>query len=449
MIRGALVAAALALAASATAAPRAPRLAGRADRVEHVDPDAPPSRGPARALVTVEIFLPLGSVSPPPALRLLAQLQDRHPNRLRLVYRVLRGTSGPMVPSAALEAHAQGRFFEFLDELSRFRGSIKKDDLRDAARRAGVDDRRIDLADKLDRYREVLEANQRRLERIHAGGAPSMLFNGVQPKLSMTAVTPGDLDREYALAEGRAFDKLDRGYALEDLPAAFDDDAVHDTQPFVASPGRPDEPGDRAPTDHPLASPPLALAGLPSFGKPDAAIPVVILCRPDDARCGNLLKVVESEARLYPDEVRVVWAPWFNARNDDAARLTLLADAALCAEEIGSYHTELTTSAGWSWVKTMYAETGRGRKQDADKLIDGVAAKLDLDSRALAACRARMASSALDWIAGASKAGVRGDLSVVVIGGRVYDGLVDPALIHELVEAELAPGVLGALPRWK
>jgi hypothetical protein len=38
--------------------------------------------------------------------------------------------------------------------------------------------------------------------------------------------------------------------------------------------------------------------------------------------------------------------------------------------------------------------------------------------------------------------------SAVVIGGRIYDGLSDQTLIQALVEAELAPGVLGSLPRW-
>ena len=31
----------------------------------------------------------------------------------------------------------------------------------------------------------------------------------------------------------------------------------------------------------------------------------------------------------------------------------------------------------------------------------------------------------------------------VVIGGRIYPGLNDPTVIQQLVEAELAPGVLG------
>jgi hypothetical protein len=145
-----------------------------------------------------------------------------------------------------------------------------------------------------------------------------------------------------------------------------------------------------------------------------------------------------------------VWAPWFDVGRSDAADLTMLGDAALCAEAVSSNQGELTPSPGWVWVKEMYAQTARvhGKKSTADALIDGVAARLDVDLRALSACRARIASATLGWIADARRAGVPRAGIAVVIGGRIYSGLADQALILELVEAELAPGVLGALPSW-
>jgi hypothetical protein len=389
---------------------------------------------------------------PSNALRLLAQLQDRHPTRIRLVYRILKSGSVLLVPSAALEAHAEGKFFALMDELGKLRTWLKKDDLLELARKVGVDPQRLARATEFEHYRDVLEANQRRFERLHAGTTPSVLFNSVAPKLSLAAATQADLDREYDLAYGRALDKLDRGFAIDQLTTAFDQDAMRDAQPLVMSSGSIDDDTLRSAVDHPLATPPLALDGLPSFGKPGvaAAVPIVVLCRPSDVACGNLLRVVEPEMRLYPDEVRVVWAPWFDVGREDAADLTLLGDAALCAEAIGSNQGELTTSPGWVWVREMYAQSTRshGKRLPADRLIDAVATKLDVDSRALSACRARMASTTLTWIAAARRSGVPRTSSAVVIGGRIYDGLTDQTLIHELVEAELAPGVLGSLPRW-
>ncbi|MEO7732999.1 MAG: hypothetical protein ABIY55_18700, partial [Kofleriaceae bacterium] len=423
------------------------------DRVEHRDPATAPSRGPSNALVTIEVFFVPGPNMPSNALRLLGQLQDRHPTRVRLVYRILKSGSALLVPSAALEAYTEGKFFELMDELNKQRAALKKDDLLELARKVGVDPQRVALATQFEHYRDVLEANQRRFERLHAGNTPSVMFNSLAPKLSLAAVTPADLDREYDAAYGRAIDKLDRGFAADQLAAAFDDEAIHTAQPLVMSAGSPDDDTDRSPIDHALASPPLPLDGLPSFGKPGvaAAVPIIVLCRPNDGACSNLLRVVEPEMRLYPDEVRVVWAPWFDVTRDDAADLTLLGDAALCAEAIGSNQGELTTSPGWVWVREMYAQSTRshGKRLVADRLIDAVAAKLDVDGRALSACRARMASSTLTWIAAARHAGVPRSNTAVVIGGRIYDGLTDQTLIQELVEAELAPGVLGSLPRWQ
>lgn len=425
---------------------------GHAERVEHHDPSSPPARGPSNAPVTVEVFFVPGPNMPTGALHLLQQLQDRHPMRIRLVYRVLKSGSALLVPSAALEAHAEGKFFELMDELNKQRTALKKEDLLELARKVGVDPQRVALATQFDHYRDVLETNQRRFERLHAGNTPSVLFNARAPKGSLGALGAADLDREYEAAYDRALDKLDRGFAAGELAEAFDDEAMSGTQPIVPTAATPDDDTDRSPYEHPLATPPLRLDGLPSFGKPGvaAAVPVVVLCRPSDAACSNLLRVVEPEMRLYPDDVRIVWAPWFDVSRDDAADLTLLGDAALCAEAIGSNQGELTTSPGWVWVREMYAQSGRshGKKVTADQLIDSVAAKLDVDGRALAACRARMASQTLEWISAARHSGVPRSNTAVVIGGRIYDGLTEPSLIQALVEAELAPGVLGSLPRW-
>jgi hypothetical protein len=438
------------LAGGAVAAPRpAP---GHAVRVEYRDPGSPPTRGPAHALVTIEVFFVPGPNLPTAMLRLVQQLYERHPARIRVVYRVLKSGSAQLVPSAALEAHAEGKFFELMDELARQRTALKKEELYELARKIGADAQRVAVAIQLDRYHDVLDANMRRFERLHAGGPPSLLFNARPVKTAIGQLSPSDLDREYEAAYDRAIDKIERGVAVADLPAAFDDEAMSGTQPAVTSTSMADDETDRFSLEHRLASPPLRLGGLPSFGRPGVAtaVPLAVLCRPNDSMCGTLVRVVEAETRLHPDEVRVVWAPWFDVGRDDAADLTLLGDAALCAEAIGSHQGELTPSPGWVWVKEVYAQLSKstGKRVTADKLIDNVATKLDVDIRALSACRATMASTTLTWIAAARRSGVPRTGSAVAIGGRIYAGLVDPQLIRQLVEAELAPGVLGSLPRW-
>jgi len=156
------------------------------------------------------------------------------------------------------------------------------------------------------------------------------------------------------------------------------------------------------------------------------------------------MRVLNRVHNTYRGEIRLVWAPWFEVAREDAAELTLLGDAALCAERVGSSPDDLDASPGWQWVSEVYTQLSRahGRRITPDKLIDGVSAKQHVDTGQLSACRARLASATLDWIAAARQSGVTSSPSIV-IGGRIYPGLNDPSVIQQLVEAELAPGVLG------
>ena len=301
------------LAAAGTAAvgavAAAPAPSGHAERIEYRAPSSAPSRGPATALVTIEVFFVPGPTMPSVALRLLQQLQERHPARVRLIYRILKSGSAVLVPSAALEAHTEGKFFELMDELGKQRGVLKKEDLREIARKVGVDPQRVDLAPKFEHYGDILDDNQRRFERLHGGTNPSALFNARPTRVGLGGINAADLDREYEAAYDRALDKLDRGFAPSELAAAFDDEAIHQAQPVVMSVATPDDDSDRSPLDHPLASPPLALEGLPSLGKPGgtAPVPIVALCRPNDMSCSNLLRVIEPEAvGTSPRSVRIM-----------------------------------------------------------------------------------------------------------------------------------------------
>ena len=100
-------------------------------------------------------------------------------------------------------------------------------------------------------------------------------------------------------------------------------------------------------------------------------------------------------------------------------------------------------SPGWVWVNKLLEVYARqhGRRIAPDRLIDLVADELDINTNQLSACRARIANKTLDWIERARKSGVTRS-PALVIGGRIYEGLSDPTQIQQLVEAELAPGVL-------
>jgi hypothetical protein len=418
---------------------------GSVVRVEHRDPVASPTRGPATALVTVELFfVPRTNLQAAVAgLRALERLQAKHPARIRLVYRILKG-SQPMLSIATLEAHAQGKFTDLIEVLHADRSQqLPKDKILELAKRAGMNEQRLLAALAEGRYEDQFDSNDRRLKRL-AHGSTAMtnaLFNAKVH--SVVSPNDADLERAYLAAYERAQEMIDRGVPLHRLQRAFEDQALRPDQPFVPSGGR-DDVEDGA-LDHKLAQPPLQLPGLPSFGKGKDATPIVLLCHPNNVGCHSLMRLLRTQQSIYPDDVRIVWAPWFDVtQTTRAADLTLLGDAAFCAEQVGTSPDDFDASPGWVWVNKLLETINRqhGRQIPPDKLIDMVASELDIDSGQLSACRARMANKTLDWIERARKSGVTRS-PALVIGGRIYEGLNDPTQIQQLVEAELAPGVLG------
>ncbi|MDX2087659.1 MAG: DsbA family protein [Kofleriaceae bacterium] len=441
--------ASLCLTASVTAAPKA-RPPGGVVRVDHYDPQAMPAKGPAHAMVTVELFFaPQTNYSVRlPAYRQLEALQQKHPTRMRLVYRVVQRSAqppGPQLPTLALEAYAQGKFAEFIAAIHNERTTLTREKMLELARKVGMDAARAERAITDDRYRDVINANEHRMDRLRVTTAPVVFFNGKPVRTSASSTSDADYENAYQEAYDRARELVDKGVDPRDLMRVFESQ-VRDAGPPVAIPiGSADEDFVGDPTEHPLASPPLTLTGLPSLAAPDARAPVslVLLCRPNDTSCNGTMRILRKTADMFRGEVRVVWAPWFDVMREDAAELTLLGDAALCAEQLASSPDDFDATPGWQWVVEAYGHIARqhGRRVPPDKLIDSVAAKLRIDPAAMSACRARMAKTTLDWIASARRSGVTAS-PALIIGGRIYPGLNEEKTINQLVEAELAPGVL-------
>ncbi len=438
------VALALALAATGTLGtlPSAAAQPGHAERVEHHDVTAPPSRGPANALVTIEVFFsPTVSMR---GIKAVEELQAQHPSRIRLVYRVVSGGGSAMLPSALLEAQAQGKFFELLDAIqNRSVRAWDRASLIEVVARVGLDVHRVAIA--MQHGSEALDENTARLHRF-GRSPPDVLFNGVPLDRPLNAA---DLGAAYRAAYERAQDFVDRGADPSTLADAFEQEALENVNAEVQPSGDTDDEVDVEPAEPPLASPPLALAGLPTFGRVDAPIPIVLLCSPSSTKCRASIDHAMDVQRVYPDDVRVVWAPWYDVTRADAIELGLLADAALCAEAVGTSSTadNDVSSSGWRWVAAVLDATfaRHGRRVPAVDIIDATAKTLHVDPRAFAACRAGRAGAAVARIAAARHSGVRG-APTVVVGGRLYlRGLPDSMSLQRLVEAELAPGVLGQL----
>ena len=444
---------ALIVALAATAASAAP---GEVVRVEHRDPTALPTKGPANALVTVELFFTPWSGSRSGWYSLVQKLQAAHPSRVRLVYRILRSSGSATLHFAALEAHAQGKFFELMDKLNAEKAAPNLSKLLELGKAVGMDTAqlRAALTHPPAGYDKVLEDTKRRYNlRFGNANPPNVLFNGRPPATTLNTITQTDLEREYLAAKDFAEELLDRGADPAQLAAAVD----AESRPPIQDPNVPigdvDEPIDNLPLDPPLATPPLRLEGLPSLGPADAQVTIVVLCSPKSAKCRVPMSTARNVRDNYPDSVRVVWGPYYDLENEDAANLSLLGDAALCAEKVGASTNDSpeAASSGWKWVEKMREEaTGHHRRVSAEEQIDKLAETLKIDHRAFATCRARTAGSTVSFVEAARHAGVR-TAPTTIVGGRIYmSALSDPAILSKLVEAELAPGALGEwAPAWR
>lgn len=427
-------------------------------RVEHRDPSALPSRGPIDALVTIEVFFTPGQSSRVQAYRNLERLQASHPSRIRLVYRIVKSGGSTRTPYAALEAHAEGKFFEFMDALNSARDPRLPDkDLIELGQKVGIDPDRLSLAMARPprAYDDVLETNElRRKQRIRGQPAlPGVLFNGRIPAQHLAALGMAELEREYKAAKDLAEELLDRGAARGSLAQALDEATEAPRDILVPSGPTDEDLGDEVGSGV-LATPPLDLRGLPAYGPVEAATTIVVMCSPTSSNCAQPMRTARNIRDWYPESVRVVWAPYFDLTREDAADLALLADAALCAEKLGiTLEDQDNTfanpaSPGWRWIEAVLGENNR-RRVAPDKILDRIAERLRVDRRAFATCRAQIAGTSVAWIEAARKAGVRVTPSTVV-GGRIYGPIIDHNTLQLLVEAELAPGILGeAAPSWR
>jgi hypothetical protein len=193
-MRVGLILAALLAAGAATARPR-----GDVVRVDHYDSQTAPSKGRANAPVTVEMFFAPSTNNTVQlrALRQLEALQQKHPTRVRLVYRIIQRSAqppGPQLPTLALEAFAQGKFFELLAAVNAELVNLTREKLLEVARKVGVDATRAERAIADDRYREVLDGNEARIERLRGATAPIVFFNARPMRSSLGSTSDTDYE---------------------------------------------------------------------------------------------------------------------------------------------------------------------------------------------------------------------------------------------------------------
>ena len=417
---------------------------GHAVRVDLRETTAMPSRGPKHALVTIEMFFRPYLDTRRPEFAAVEKLQADHPNRVRLIYRVLKQSNGSRLPYATLEANAEGRLDQFLAELDKQSSNLTNDQLAQVAAAAGMSPEQVSsvILTPPPEFDAILDDNLRRSrQRLH-GNQNGFLINGTMVPQS-SILKAGELERLYGDAKDAALDLIDRGVLPSELPDVFDGSNAPPPLAVVQS-SPPDDTIGELPATPQLASPPLDLRGMPSVGPANARATIAVLCTPSTSAsgCTGALRAAQTALVAYGDRVRVVWAPFFDVSRDDAGELGLLADAALCAERVGTSVADFSspTSPGWDWLQaTMGAISLAHRHITAEQVIAKLIGELHVDDAAFEACRAHQAGTAIRWAEAAARAGVHASPSTV-IGGRVYPSITDTNVLQQLVAAELEPG---------
>jgi protein-disulfide isomerase len=425
----------LAMVDRAAAQPAAPR--GKIVTVVHSPPDHVPSLGPRNAPVTIEFFADLGDGSASGMVHsLLVKLLERHPRRLRIVYRLVTSGQSNAHLEAAIEAFNQGRFREFVDTMyGDGMRSPRVADLPEVAARAGVEARRVEQALEDGRHTAAVVANGYYKKRRRVRRVPGLLINGMP--YDRRPRTVDELETLYDEALARAEVLREQGVPPDQVyRRLLDQVAAAQPEPIIG-PGAVDGlgPGERPP----LASPPLVRAPLDRAGHgrgPQAApVTIVFLCNFQTRNCATTAGTLDEIAAAYPDEVRVVFRHLFDPtdRRQDQART--LHRASLCADQQGRF---------WAYYELAFRQAMRGSAEPVPEAE--MARELEIDAAAYTRCmRSGRVRRILDGERRqARRAGVRHTPSLVV-GGRLYTGTKSFDEVAALVDRELAPGVLGRI----
>jgi Thioredoxin len=433
---------------SAPAAAPRPQIA----TVRHRPTSAHPALGPALAPVTIEFFAKPDDRTTATLHRQLALLQQRHPRRVRIVYRIVGPGRGHDLAVAALEAFAQGRFQPFFDAAMGRPDHLPlaRENIAALCRDVGVDVAKVEAAWDRGSHDEALYANEG-MRRRRTDTAPGLLWNG-RDLGRASSMNPEKLETHYRSAYEHARITLDRGVALEHLYDVLVRE--HAAEQVARIPreflGAVDDLSPAALRDLDTA-PRLVPHGseVPGhdLGSVDAPVTVHVYCRFLSANCAMLRSSLAALREEFPDQVRVVFhhmLPGAPGTGDDDAEaaatparrdLITMHRAALCADEQGAF---------WDFYRVAFQpQMPQHRVLDVHAQITALLPVLPVDIERFQACMIRPGGDekVLDLVRAARKAGI-GHTPTVVIGGRAYLGYKSSLDLRALVEEALLPGLL-------
>lgn len=410
--------------------------------VVHAPPGEVPMIGPRLAPVTIELFVNLGQHRELRDIqRRLMTLAERHPQRLRILYRLEAQRGRTSLAETALEAFAQGRFAAFLETVLEHGAPPGAGDLARIVARVGMDQARLQQAWDDQRHLAVIEANYLYKKRHRVLRTPELLFNGVSSGKTVRTLGIDDLEALYDEAYDLARAAIAEGIPLEDLHAHLvaQAQAAEPPQPILAGLVDGQSGQETEPPPPRLVTGRIDYTGPHAAGAEDAAVVLVLYCNFKSKICADFNHAIDDLRAAYAGDVRFVFKHLFDETIADQKGVRLLHEAALCAEEQGAF---------WRFYELVYDRRAGTRPDENDPV--GLAEAIGIDSNQFLACLSEGQQAERLELArlAALDAGITQTPSVV-IGGRHYVGTKTFLELRSLIEEELRPGLLErATPPW-
>jgi protein-disulfide isomerase len=391
-----------------------------------------PARGPAGAAHVIVMFVDLACPRTAAALPRLAGWAERRKDvQLLIRQRPLDfHPESSLLARLALAAHQQGLFWPFVNELLAHRDALELAQVKEHARRAGLDVPRllkdadagsviIALADDLGEARRLAAADAPTLV-VHGRPQPGDL-----PELVLDVLVdagPPPAREAPGLAEGSG-NEAPRP-ELERLAPPLDGSA----RPRLrlrregAGPALPPGPGLLSAGTAVRVRVP-APSSAPSLGPALAPVTLVLYSDFQCRECSSGSRTVQDLQRIYGKNLRVVWQNLPLPFHPEAAEAALAALAAHRQHRFWAYHDRLFASQAQldaSLYETLARETGLDvARFNADRAARGVRDQVEAEARR------------------AVQTGILGT-PTLFINGRLVRGAQPLPVLRALVDEELA-----------
>jgi protein-disulfide isomerase len=341
-----------------------------------------PVKGPPDALVTIVEFASYQCPFCGRAQPTLKELQEKFPQEVRFVFKQHplpnQQNSGPAA-EAALEAHAQGKFWEFHDILMANQGAIARPDLERYAEQIGLDMAAFRKALEDGRHKDRVQKDVATATAHGIRGTPNFLVNGknivgAQPVAAFAAAVTEEVEAMRKLmAEGKSLKDARTARLTANLAARPAQQADR------AAPAQPD----------PNARMAVPLGQAPTKGGKEPLVTLVEFSSYQCPYCGRVRETTRQLMTEYGDDLRIVFMQRplaFQAQSEPAAR------AAIAAQSQGKfweYHDrlfdnqrELTPENLVKWAEELGLDVNRFKADmESDETRARLKAETDLGDR--------------------------------------------------------------------